>query len=269
MVTRPMGGHATYEGSGGRFDEVRHVAETGSTNADLLILAREGAPDGLVLSADHQTRGRGRLGRSWEAPSGSSLLVSVLFRPTLAVNELFHLTMAMGLAAIDACEAVTGLRPSLKWPNDLVVGTGGEWRKLAGTLAESLVVGDRVDAVVVGLGMNVNWSVPPEGTIAESAVTLNHLTGAEVDRAALLTSLLGSLESRVAGLDDPDRRRGLRDAYRSDLATLARPVRVDLPDEVLEGVATDVSDTGSLLVDVEGAIRDVAVGDVVHLRVRD
>lgn len=269
MVTRPMGARATYEGSGARFGDVRRVAETGSTNADLLELARSGAPEGVVIVADHQTGGRGRLGRSWHAAPGSSLLLSVLFRPGLAVGEIFHLTMAVGIAAIDACESVVGLRPKLKWPNDLVVEREGRWHKLAGILAESLVEGDRSDAVVVGLGLNVNWQIVPEDLAADAVSALSLLVGREVDREALLSELLQALEARAGGLDRAAQRQQLRQAYRSDLATLGRRVRVDLPGEVLEGVAVDVSDTGSLLVDVDGILRDVAVGDVVHLRVQD
>src|SRR4051812_27340870 len=107
-----------------------------------------GAPEGLAAVADHQTAGRGRLGRAWVAPPGASLLLSVLFRPDLAPERLHLTTAAVALAAAEACEAVAGVLPVLKWPNDLLVGD----RKLAGVLAES-----RLPAVVVGIGLNVNW----------------------------------------------------------------------------------------------------------------
>ena len=127
---------------------VERVVETGSTNADALAAARAGAPEGLVIMADHQTAGRGRLGRSWEDEPGDSLIVSVLLRPPLAPTQLHRLTQAVALAAKDACSSVGGFRPDLKWPNDLVVGE----RKLAGILAESIVEDGRVGAVVVGMG---------------------------------------------------------------------------------------------------------------------
>src|SRR5262245_35424713 len=126
-----VGDHGT-----GRFADVRWVDETGSTNADLLELARDGAPEGIVLAADHQTAGRGRQSRSWVAPPGSSLLVSVLLRPDS--SEVNRCTMALAVAAAEAVEAVAGFAPRLKWPNARVWpgdGTGLD-RTLAGLLAE-------------------------------------------------------------------------------------------------------------------------------------
>ena len=264
-----MGARATYGDQPRRFVDVRHVRETGSTNADLMALARSGAPDGVVLVADHQTGGRGRLGRSWEAPPGSSLLMSVLFRPGLAVADTFHLTMAVGLAAQHACEATAGVRPGLKWPNDLVVERDGATRKLGGILAESHLAGDRVDAVVVGLGLNVNWPREPAGDLAEVATALNLLTGSEVDRDGLLSELLAALDALAADLDSEHARRALRATYRDELSTHGRAVRVETPEGMVEGNAFDVDDTGSLVVDTADGHIDVAVGDVVHLRLRE
>src|SRR3954465_2828889 len=101
-----------------RFADVRWVAETGSTNADALALARQGAPEGIVLVADHQTAGRGRQGRTWEAPRGASLLVTVLLRPRAGVAGLT--TMAVAVAAAEGVDDVAGFAPRIKWPNDLV-----------------------------------------------------------------------------------------------------------------------------------------------------
>ena len=120
--------------AGSRFADVRWVAGTGSTNADAMALARDGEPEGIVLVADHQTAGRGRLGRSWEAPSGASLLTSVLLRPPAVVAEA--VTMATGIAMAAAVATVAGVEARLKWPNDLVVAVDGADRKLAGILAE-------------------------------------------------------------------------------------------------------------------------------------
>ncbi len=120
-----------------RFADVRWVAETGSTNADAMALIRHGAPEGIVLVADHQTAGRGRRGRTWEAPPGAGLLLSVLLRPPAEVVDLC--TMAVGLAAAEAVAEVAGFEPRLKWPNDLVWPGDGSApdRKLAGILAEA------------------------------------------------------------------------------------------------------------------------------------
>src|SRR5262245_23342989 len=129
----------------GRWD-VRHLASIDSTNRYLLDEARAGAAAGLVAVADHQTAGRGRLGRSWEAAPGSSLLVSVLLRPDLAVDRLFLLTLAAGLALADAIAAVAAVSAGLKWPNDLVVDD----KKLAGLLAEADLSAGAARALVIG-----------------------------------------------------------------------------------------------------------------------
>src|SRR5688572_16226387 len=142
--------------AGTRF-AVEWVAETGSTNDDLLADAADGAPDGTVLVADHQRSGHGRRGRSWEAPASSSLLVSILLRPDLAPEDLHLLTTAVGVAAAEAVDEELGITVGLKWPNDLVATTAEGERKLGGILAEASWDGDRLAAVVVGLGLNVAW----------------------------------------------------------------------------------------------------------------
>src|SRR5213078_4741069 len=128
--TRENGGMASY---GYKIWDVRRHAELDSTNRLAADLARAGAPEGVVVVADHQTAGRGRLGRTWVAPPGSSVLMSVVLRPTVAPERRHVVTLALALAARDACVEVTGVMPDLKWPNDLLVTE----RKLAGILAEA------------------------------------------------------------------------------------------------------------------------------------
>ena len=119
---------------GSRFTDIRRFDSIDSTNRYLLDEARRGAPDGVVAVADHQSAGRGRLGRSWEAPPGSNLLLSVLLRPDLPVGDRHLASAAVALAAAEAVDAVTGVRVGIKWPNDLL---GPDGRKLAGVLAEA------------------------------------------------------------------------------------------------------------------------------------
>src|SRR5438093_10750048 len=125
LATRTFENMAPYvggmSGAGATFADVRRFAELDSTNRYALELARSGAPEGIVVVADHQTAGRGRLGRSWTAAPGSSLLLSILLRPSLVPERLHLSTVAVALAAADACDHVAGVRPSLKWPNDLVI----------------------------------------------------------------------------------------------------------------------------------------------------
>ena len=268
MVTGMLGDRARTELEGTRFADVRWVGQTGSTNADLLSLAAsDAALTDVVLVADHQTAGRGRLGRTWEAPAGSSLLCSTLVRPDLPVDRLHLVTIAVAIAASDACDATAGVRPGLKWPNDLLVaGTDGVDRKLAGILAESVVREGRVQALVVGMGVNVNWPAELPSDLAPIATSLNHAAGRAVDREDLLVAHLRALELRLGALDTADGRADLLGRYRAASATLGRDVRVETAAGFVTGVASDVTDEGHLVLDAGGETVTVAAGDVVHLR---
>ena len=245
--------------------DVRWVAEVGSTNADLLDAAAGGAPDGTVLVADHQTAGRGRRGRSWQAPPRSSLLVSVLLRPSVAPEQAFAVTAAAAVAAVEACVEVAGFEPRIKWPNDLVVGEE-PLRKLAGVLTETVVAAGLVEVAVVGMGLNVG-SAPEEADIPEGgmpAVAAEEVAGSAVDRVGLLVAYLRALD-RWYGHGDAATERLTR-RHRELSATLGSPVRVETPAETFTGLAVDLTDDGRLLVEVDGERRAVVAADVVHLR---
>lgn len=220
---------------------VRVVEETGSTNADLLAAAEHGAPDRTVLAARHQTAGRGRLDRRWEAPPGVNLLVSLLFRAVPAHPH--ELTQRVALAARAACAAVAGVDAALKWPNDLLVGD----RKVAGVLAQAGGA-EATRWVVVGLGLNVGWA--PEGAAR---------LGDGIDPLDVLAALLAAYDELPGDV---------LPAYRAALATLGSAVRVDLAaGEHLEGRALGVEPDGRLVVlDTCGVTHRVDTGDVVHLR---
>jgi BirA family transcriptional regulator, biotin operon repressor / biotin---[acetyl-CoA-carboxylase] ligase len=229
--------------------QIHHFPELDSTNGYLLAEARGAAPPGLVAVADVQTAGRGRLDRRWEAPAGSSLLVSVLLRSPADPGRA---VMAAGVALARAVDDVAGVPAGLKWPNDLVVGE----RKLAGLLAER-----EGDALVVGAGCNVNWaSFPPE--LAATATACNLEAGRAVDRNALLVAYL------TAFADALDAGDAILGAYRDRLVTLGRRVRVErIAGPAVEGAATAVGDDGALTVrDDDGVDHTVTAADVVHLR---
>jgi BirA family biotin operon repressor/biotin-[acetyl-CoA-carboxylase] ligase len=265
-----------------RFTDVRHVAETGSTNTDVMELARQGEAEGVVLVADHQTAGRGRAGRTWTAPPGASLLCTILLRPPATVAPLA--TFALAVAASEAVEQVAGFAPGLKWPNDLVVedvdAAGGfRTRKLAGILAEAewsagshIAAGYRPPApheratVAAGIGLNVSWpDVVPE-ELVDVAVAVNHVSEARPTRDEVLDALLDRLDVHYAALVGGDVDRVL-DAWRRRSATLGRQVRIDLGADDVVGTALDVTADGHLVVEpLEGGRRTIAVGDVVHLR---
>jgi BirA family biotin operon repressor/biotin-[acetyl-CoA-carboxylase] ligase len=256
---------------GTRFADLRWLPETGSTNTDLVALARGGAPEGIVLVADHQSGGRGRLGRVWQAPPGSSLLCSILCRLHLAADRMSLVTMALGVAAAEACAEVAGVEARLKWPNDLVVpvgdGEGGEQvRKLGGMLSESVVEAGELDALVLGIGINVNWPADLPDELRDIAIALNHLVGHDVDREDLLATMLRRFDQLYGGAA-ADAGATVLAHYRDHSLTLGSAVKVDTADGSVEGRAVDLADDGSLVLELaDGAQRVVTTGDVTHLR---
>jgi BirA family transcriptional regulator, biotin operon repressor / biotin---[acetyl-CoA-carboxylase] ligase len=244
---------------GGAWD-IHWLDEVGSTNTYVRDRARQGAPEGLVAVAEHQTAGRGRLDRRWESPPGANLLVSVLLRPRCGGGDVHLCAGAVALAGADACREVAGVEPVLKWPNDLLL----DGAKLAGVLAEAEFAGPALTAVVVGIGINVAWPGPEgaEGTCLDDVGR----TAQPVDRRDLLDHLLGALGPRLALLDEAAGRRVLAQEVRRRCATLGQDVRVILAGEELTGRAAAIDDSGHLLVETASGSRVVSAGDVVHLR---
>jgi BirA family biotin operon repressor/biotin-[acetyl-CoA-carboxylase] ligase len=237
-----------------RFTDIREFETVDSTNRYLLEEARRGAGEGVVAVADYQTAGRGRLGRTWTAPAGSSLLVSVLLRPAgLPLDRRHLLSAAVALSARAVIEQEAGVGAEVKWPNDLLVAD----RKLAGILAEA-----EGDAVVVGMGLNISAAPPGAMSVAEAVALAGGGPGTP-DRGVLLAGLLEQLEGWYGRWDEIAR------AYREQCATLGRMVRAELPDRTVVGVAEGIDDRGHLLVrpsDPPGELIEVLAGDVIHLR---
>ena len=258
-----------------------YLPTVGSTNDEARRLAQAGAPEGTLVIADCQTAGRGRLDRRWEAPPGSSLLLSLLFRPPLAPHQVQQLTMVCGLAVVDAIEAETGLRAGLKWPNDVLIGEA----KAGGILTEIVLAGQQVDYAVVGIGLNVNLDpghLPPN--LLTAATSLSHQLGRPVARLPLLWALLRATETRYLALKAGHSPQA---EWAARLVTLGRPVTVTVPDGgrggpagpvqeegdhrgsplreggVMEGVAEGVDANGALLVRLgDGRLETVVAGDV-------
>jgi BirA family transcriptional regulator, biotin operon repressor / biotin---[acetyl-CoA-carboxylase] ligase len=266
------------------------LAETGSTNADLAERARAGEPEGVVLVADHQTAGRGRRDRSWDAPPRSGLAVSVLLRPAehrIPAERWSWLTLLAGVAVTDALIRVCGLPVTLKWPNDVLVPRpGAEPGKLAGLLAEVIRTepgarrsgaepGSPDPAVVLGFGINV--SQDDDELPVPTATSLKLAGSAVTDRDTVLRAVLRALADRyqdfVAAAGDPTHpTSGLAAVYRERCSTIGRQVRAELPDgTALLGLADGVDDDGRLLVreqpDGPGSrVHALSAGDVVHIR---
>jgi BirA family biotin operon repressor/biotin-[acetyl-CoA-carboxylase] ligase len=169
--------------------------DTASTNDDAMARGRAGGAHGLVVIADTQSKGRGRQGHVWHSPPGENLYLSVLLRLDVAPLRVPPLTLAAGVAVADAVNAL-GVRASLKWPNDVLVERDGAYRKVAGILTEMSTRGMRADAIVVGIGLNVNTEAfPPELPLASSL--RREAGGAAFDRADVAARVLVALEERV------------------------------------------------------------------------
>jgi BirA family biotin operon repressor/biotin-[acetyl-CoA-carboxylase] ligase len=255
----------------GPYAAVDVVATTGSTNADLLAAANDGAADRTVLIAEEQTEGRGRRSRTWVSPAGSGVYLSVLVRPSNVPPErLGTLSMVAGLALMHAAQQTAEIDAVLKWPNDLLVGP--DRAKAAGVLSE--VVPDAAgQAVVVGVGLNVtelSEDVEP-GAGGLAAGSFAEAGAKTTDRTALAASFLRAFVEMEAAwrLNDGDvERSGVLTGYREACGTIGQRVRAELPDgSGISGVAVDVDTTGQLLIKLDdGTPKAVAAGDVVHLK---
>jgi BirA family biotin operon repressor/biotin-[acetyl-CoA-carboxylase] ligase len=251
-----------------------------STNDIVRAWLNDGTAEVCLAIADEQTAGRGRSGRSWQAPSGAALLLSLGFRPTyLASDRLWRLPGIVALAMADAAEAVAGLgegRLRLKWPNDLVIEVPGDAsgpgiRKLAGILTESEGAGTADQRVVVGIGLNADWpkaEFPAE--LANSMTSLSEIAaGRPIDSVSLVEAFLGRLEARLLALRD-----GHFDVagWHARQVTTGRIVRLELPQgqtQIVRAASVDGA-SGALLVEepgVPGSEREVLAGEVVHVRI--
>ena len=250
----------------GFFTPLEVVASVPTTMARAAELASSGLPEGATVVAEEQTEGRGRLGRAWVAPPGSSLLVSVVLRPPLARESVWLTVAAAGVALAKAVDAVApqAAPAGLKWPNDLEL----HGRKAAGLLAEAHLDGDRLAAVLLGMGVNVGQGAgdfPPE--VAERATSVSLAAGSPVDRAGLLAAWAGRFLAGYAELC-AGRPGVVLAAYRERLVTVGRRVRADrIGADPVIGTAVDLTPAGALVVQTaSGARVEVLSGDVHHLR---
>jgi BirA family biotin operon repressor/biotin-[acetyl-CoA-carboxylase] ligase len=229
--------------------------EVGSTNDVARAAAEAGAPEGLVLVANTQSLGRGRVGRSWSSPPGAGLYVSVVLRPRESALRL--LTIAAGVAIAEGVHAASGLQTCLKWPNDVYVGS----RKLAGILAEGGSSAGAVDHVVLGFGINIRRAAYPPDVVAR-ATSLESELGRDVDRGLVLAECLAALSHRYGMLQ-----RGAVDdviaAWRKRGALhMSRAVEWDADGGSRRGRAEDIDATGALLVRIDDRIVRVISGEV-------
>ena len=235
---------------------VHFARETDSTNLWIKRLAKESAPEGTLALAEFQSAGRGRLGRSWEVPEGTSVMMSILLRPKFEPQYAPMLTLVMGMAVAKAVKKL-GFDVSIKWPNDVVVSH----KKICGILTEMGVRDGKIDYAVIGVGINVNIREFPE-EMADKATSLYLESGREFDRSQIPGLVMEAFEEYYEKFAATCDLSGLKEEYESILANYDQPVRV-LAKEPYEGVARGITDGGELLVEkTDGTIVAVSAGEV-------
>ena len=235
---------------------VHFARETDSTNLWIKRLAKEGASEGTLALAEFQSAGRGRLGRSWEVPEGTSVMMSILLRPKFEPQYAPTLTLVMGMAVAKAVKSL-GFDVSIKWPNDVVVSH----KKICGILTEMGVCDGKIDYAVIGVGINVNIKEFPE-EMADKATSLYLESGKEFDRSQIPGLVMEAFEEYYEKFAATCDLSGLKEEYESILANYNQPVRV-LAKEPYEGVARGITDGGELLVEkTDGTIATVSAGEV-------
>ena len=234
-----------------------YLEETGSTSSEAKILADRGLPEWTIVAANHQTGGRGRMGRSWASSPGKALQFSLLLRPTLAPSDAPLTALLAAAEMAGACRDVAGLSVTSKWPNDLLVAD----RKLGGILPEATVSGDALDHLVLGIGVNLSMIDSDFPEEIRGSVTSLKMEGASAEPETLLERFL----TRFRGAwrpGEPDLSQDILRRYREVCVTLGRRVRATTKDGTeIVGVAADLDDHGGLRV----GGTTVGFGEVVHL----
>ena len=229
-----------------------------STNTQAKILAKQNAPHGTVLIASHQTGGRGRMGRTFQSPEGMGVYLSVILRPNCRPDQLMHLTCAAGVAMLEAVEKVSGVRPEIKWINDLVVSG----KKLGGILTEMSVDKGQVEYAVIGIGINClqkTEDFPPQ--IAGLATSLSMITGKDIPPEILAAAMIEALWKMSLVLFTEKKQ--LMALYRENCITLGKEVQVIRSDQILPGKAIEMDDDGGLVVLYpDGSAQTVSSGEV-------
>lgn len=233
--------------------------ELDSTNSTAFALAEKGAADGTCLIAEHQRGGKGRLGRTWSSPKAQNILLSVVLRPRITAFDAPRVTLAAAVCVARAIERETGLRPRIKWPNDLLLNE----RKLCGILTEMSAETDRVSFIVVGIGLNVN-SDPAD--LPAGSTSLATASGSVLRRAPLVRAILTELDSAYDRIRDGvfD---GIATAWEEYSGTTGQRVIAHLPGRTIQGAAQGIDADGALWIRTDSGLQErVLTGDVVHLR---
>lgn len=241
------------------FASKRHVYDSlDSTNEEAKRLAEQGAPHGTVVTADMQTAGKGRRGRSWVSPPGTNIYFTLIVRPKFLPEKASMLTLVAAHALTRGIAGETGLTPGIKWPNDIVI----DGKKVCGILTELSAAQNAVRHVVIGAGINVReQSFPPE--LADKAIALDAACGRRIDRERLLNAVLRAFEEDYEAFCKMESLAGIRDSYNRLLVNRDREVCVLEPGGEYRGISRGITDTGELIVELpDGSRRHVYAGEV-------
>ena len=242
--------------------KIHYLSEIDSTNLYARNLAEEGGLEGEVVIAESQSRGKGRLGRSWVSPPRLNLYLSVILRPKLPPLHAPQITLMSAVALAETVQSFSPSPPEIKWPNDILV----EGKKLAGILTESSCSPEKILFAVLGIGVNLNFSQElMPGPIREIATSLMILTGSPVDRGAFTLQLIQNLDRCYGDLED----KGfpfIAERWRSFFRLGGRRVRVEMVDQIILGKAMGIDGDGALVLEDEsGTRRRIVSGDVIPL----
>jgi len=237
---------------------IRHYDTIGSTNDEAKRLASLGEPEGTVVSADEQTAGRGRSGRTWITPPGAAIAMSIILRPRIPAIHSTQIALLGGLAVLEGIRRIVDLPAQIKWPNDVLV----RGKKVAGVLAEATFAGETLESVVLGMGVNVNAGPPPDFKLEYAATSLAAESGCLLDREAVMNAILAAFDARYPQLGRPE----LAGAWSEHLAMRGEQVRVAGMTETIIGTLDGVTGSGAIIIRLEsGEARMLLAGDV-HLR---
>ncbi len=233
--------------------------QASSTNEVAFRLALKGAGEGVVVLAESQTKGKGRMGRPWESPTGLNIYLSLILRPKIVPSKTPLITLMAAVACAEAIDEVTGLLPAIKWPNDLLL----KRKKLGGILTEADMELDRINFLVVGIGINVNMTrtlFPP--SIKNTATSLQEVLGREIPRIALIQAILRHLEQWYKRLGQ-GRGEEIRRRWKELALVEGQEIEVTSLGEVVRGTALDIDEDGALLIQTDNTtIKRVVAGDV-------
>lgn len=239
--------------------QVVYYSQTDSTNTRAKEQGEKGAAHGTLVIADRQNAGKGRRGRAWESPEGTSIYMTILLRPEILPVKAPQMTLLMAIAATEGIREVTGLEARIKWPNDIVSPTG---KKLCGILTEMSAEIDYINYVVIGIGVNVNQDAFPQ-EIQERATSLLLEQGRKVRRSQLIAAIMKSFEKCYETFMETEDLSGLMDEYNSLLVNKGREVRVLEPGHEYEALALGISKTGELIVRMpDGQEKEIFAGEV-------